>query len=171
MIVQTRLGEAYTAVLYATKDGDWMVKDCEHEGVEVGKFACFRGRDVETIRMVTATWGELEESPETSRFQSKESSLDPLPAIDDLAIVQEELFPKRTASPQVWRDLSTPIQSLSEQSLTAIQRINPGFLHWTPPAKQPDPPDSLLDLFFFSVPQKFPLVPCHWPVPSAKSQY
>jgi len=170
--VETRLGEVYTAVLYAAKDGDWMVRDCEQRpGVEVGKVACFRGRDVEAIQMVTASWGELEDSPEASRTQSKGSSLDPLPAIEDFSLGQEDQFPKRTLSPQVRKDLRTPTLSLSEHSLTAIQRINPGFLHWMPPAKQPDPPDSLLDLFIYSVPRKFPLVPCNWPLPSAKSQY
>lgn len=156
--------------MHAAKEGDWIVKDCEQEGDKVGKYARFRGRDVEAIRMVTA-WGDLEDSPDTSKAQSKESSLDPLPAINDLILLQTEAFPKRTLSPpQVRRDLSTPTQSLSEHTLTAIQRISPGYLHWTPPSKLPEPPDSLLDMFIYSAPSKFSTVDCTWPLPRAKPQ-
>lgn len=156
--------------MYAAKEGDWIVKDCEQEGEKVGKYAWFRGRDVEAIRMVTA-WGDLEDSPDTSKAQSRESSLDPLPAISELLLVHTETFPKRAFSPlQVRKDLSTPTQSLSEHTLTAIQRINPGYLHWTPPSKPPEAPDSLLDMFIYSAPSKFSSVDVNWPLPRAKPQ-
>ena len=153
VMVTTSGRKTYTGVLYAVKDGDWLLQDCEEEGgVEIGPMVCFRGGDVESVKLAHTTSHWADADLELSSDLSLDTSRDMLPSISFDSSDSPVPRRPRLLSPQPHPAKHLPTLSQSEQSLT---RISLGLLNWTPPRKLPEPPDSLLDLFLYSAPQHF----------------